>query len=437
VKRIALLVAGSAVVLVAGAGPALADNGPHVKTSVAAGATATTWGGVTKCASCHRAHTGQAAFLLVQDQEALCFTCHGGTSSGTNVQNGQDGNGGALRGGGFDTSAISADNPTALYYFNAARGSVSLQTGTIPALNVAVPTTSKHGLGATGAWGYGLSGAASGTLGSPLECGSCHDPHGNGNYRILNTVPGGVTNAALAVTQASLTTNVATITTASEHYLGVGNLVTLAGFAAPNTALNGTFTIIATSTYTSYQIAVTNADIAAYAPTGVTSKNAGSTIADATTKTYTTTDYWKVNDESTPVQSWGAGTALKTNVNSFIANIAGWCTQCHTRYQTGRSQTYSQPSNDPVFTYRHRGNSVANNSANNPVNGVTYPNQVNAANCIQCHVAHGSNANVAGAAARVNWPGTTGSGTPAGSNYEKSSLLRISNRGVCQMCHNK
>jgi cytochrome c553 len=364
--------------------------------------------------------------LLVKDQEALCFTCHGGTSSGTNVQSGVDGSGAALRGGGFDTAAIDANNPTALYYSSGT--STRLQKGTIPALTVPVTTTSKHGLGATGAWGYGLSGAASGTLGSPLECGSCHDPHGNGNYRILQPVPGGVTNASMTVNDVTIAAGSATITTAVEHYLGVGNTVTLAGFAAPYTTLNGTWPVVTTPTYTTFTVATAIADTALATVTAVTAKNAGQAIADVptgTSRVYTTADYWAVNDETTPTMTVGT----TTGVRAFIGGIAAWCTQCHTRYQTGRSGTYSNPSNDPVFTYRHRGNSVKNT---NVTNGVAYPNQVNAANCIQCHVSHGSNAVVSGAAAAVNYPGTTGA-----AKYEKSSLLRVSNRGVCQMCHNK
>ena len=115
------------------------------------------------------------------------------------------------------------------------------------------------------------------------------------------------------------------------------------------------------------------------------------------------------------------------NVNSFIGSIAAWCTQCHTRYQTGRSGTYANASNDPMFTYRHRGNSVP--KTGNVTNNVAYPNQVNSPNCIQCHVAHGSNATAVPNSLGVNFPGTT--------TVEDSALLRISNRGVCQMCHNK
>ena len=73
------------------------------------------------------------------------------------------------------------------------------------------------------AWGNGaISGTASYGTVMPLRCGSCHDPHGNGNYRILRPIP---------------------------DESGAG--------------------------------------------TGVT-------IADASTKTYTTENYWLVEDESAP-----------------------------------------------------------------------------------------------------------------------------------------
>ncbi len=164
-------------------------------------------------------------------------------------------------------------------------------------------------------------------------------------------------------------------------------------------------------------------------PAAARATNAGQAIKDADpalARVYTTTDYWKVNDETTPNITVGT----TTNVKAFIGSIAAWCTQCHTRYQTGRSGTYANATSDPVFTYRHRGNAVTNSNVAN----AGYPNQVNAANCIQCHVAHGSNATAVKSdptdvANNVNYPGTA--------TAEDSSLLRISNRGVCQMCHNK
>jgi hypothetical protein len=361
--------------------------------------------------------------LLKTDQESLCSTCHAGTGSALDVMNGiSTSSGAALRGGGFAKSAIKADDPTALYYYNTARNSVSLQEGKIPTLTTPVTTTSSHGMGATGAWGYTLNGAGSVALTSPLECGSCHDPHGNGNYRLLNTVPGGVSNAAMTISSVVVAANVATVTTAVEHYLGVGNTVTITGMGAP---FDGTFPVLATATYTSFTYAVTAPDGAATVPAAARATNAGQAIKDADpalARVYTTTDYWKVNDETTPNITVGT----TTNVKAFIGSIAAWCTQCHTRYQTGRSGTYANATSDPVFTYRHRGNRVTNT---NVVNGVAYPNQVNAANCIQCHVAHGSNATAVPTTLGVMYPGTT--------TTEDSSLLRISNRGVCQMCHNK
>src|ERR1035437_1639340 len=68
-----LALVGCAVLLSVGVGTAAADNGPHVKGQ---GLTPDT------CAACHRAHTGKAPYNLKENQEALCFTCHGTTGTG-------------------------------------------------------------------------------------------------------------------------------------------------------------------------------------------------------------------------------------------------------------------------------------------------------------------------------------------------------------------
>ena len=80
--------------LLVGAGPALADAGPHVAIGPLGNATPDT------CAACHRAHTGQAPYLLKEKQEQLCFTCHGSAATGSNLDV-QDGIGysGTGRGG--------------------------------------------------------------------------------------------------------------------------------------------------------------------------------------------------------------------------------------------------------------------------------------------------------------------------------------------------
>jgi hypothetical protein len=76
--------------------------------------------------------------------------------------------GGGLLGGGFD------------YVWNP----------TIPASFMAA--TSQHDVGGTITTAWGAGGAVIGVAevfdsGEGLDCGSCHDPHGSTNYRILNT----------------------------------------------------------------------------------------------------------------------------------------------------------------------------------------------------------------------------------------------------------
>ena len=180
-------VAGLAVALLAvlgsGGGTASADGGPHV---VEGGATP------DKCAACHRIHTGQNEFLLKQASTVadFCYSCHGIAGAGSNlsVQNGTyygthdrsapDSTVG-LRGGGFEQARIN-----------------STDSGfeTIGILGTAQAVTSWHSSDGTIAgtvWGNGALNSGAGPS-YALECTSCHDPHGNGNYRILRPVPQGV-----------------------------------------------------------------------------------------------------------------------------------------------------------------------------------------------------------------------------------------------------
>ena len=115
----------------------------------------------------------------------------------------------------------------------------------------------------------------------------------------------------------------------------------------------------------------------------------------ATVKTYTTANYWKSDD---------------VNTGGYIANVSAWCTTCHTRYLST-----SGPNNnaDALFNYRHKSNGTTLGSAN----------------CITCHVSHGSNASMSTVAQLT--------GDPDGSPSASSKLLRIDNKGTCQMCHNR
>jgi predicted CXXCH cytochrome family protein len=385
-RRLALVAAASAALFM-GTVPAYADNGPHVSTATNAETSGIkiTDAGQGRCASCHRAHTAKAAYLLnATSEESLCFSCHGGSGTGatTDVQNGV-GYGatastgitltrdaavvGALRGGGFDQAMLGTGAATKDIYFNTSRGSYSSRNQLIPPAEAPAETTSSHFAGVGIMWGNGALSATpnagkdmSTTTTTKLECSSCHDPHGNKQYRILKPVPSD------------------------------------SGFA----------TVIPGNT------------------------QAGVFIKDTANKVYTTANYWIAGDPAavadtatrtylggtsstnpTPVQKTLSSTA--PDISSFQANVAAWCTTCHTRY-LAPSGSWRTNSGDAIFTYRHTGDNVSGDAASNR-------------NCIQCHVAHGSNAVMPNSS--VENPGDT---TPS----TDSRLLRVDDRGVCVMCHN-
>jgi predicted CXXCH cytochrome family protein len=344
-RRLALLAACSAAALAFGAfgaAPAFADNGPH---KMGAGVLA------DGCAGCHRVHTAKTDMLTMEAQPQLCYTCHGtsGTGADTDVQAGV-GRGtvpGALRGGGFAYALIDSSHP------ESTRSPIPASTNVIPALPVSATgtqaTTSSHSV--TGAdapaWGMGgLNTPVSTTI--QLRCGSCHDPHGNGNYRILRPMP-------------------------EQGQQSLGAATPVVPFA------------------------------------GV--------IADEATKKYTTTNYWLVEDST--VQP--ASPAAKVG---FIGNVSQWCSTCHTRYlatrdSSGATTTPAQrsrfDSGDTTFMYRHT-SSQTNQGGRS---------------CIQCHVAHGSNA------AMGPFSGAVGNPDGSAGVVGDSKLLRVDNRGTCKMCHSQ
>lgn len=366
--------AAASAALFMGAGPAQADNGPHVSTATYAdttgGAIKITDAGQGRCASCHRAHTAKAAYLLnATSEESLCFSCHGGSGTGatTDVQNGVAYNGqtGALRGGGFEMAALGTGLATKDTYYNAARKAYSSRNQLIPVAAGPEATTSSH-LGSNNVmWGNGAFSATPNagkvlTASTKLECTSCHDPHGNKQYRILRPVP----------SDSGFTATIGTNT--------------LPGIFIKDTA-NKVYTT------TNYWIA---GDPAA--------------VADTATRTILGATSW-----TNPVPIEKPLSATAPDVSSFQANVAAWCTTCHTRYLAPGS-SYKTSSGDAIFTYRHTGENVNGDAASNR-------------NCIQCHVAHGSNAVMPNS--NVEWPDGT---TPS----SDSRLLRVDDRGVCVMCHN-
>lgn len=144
-----------------------------------------------KCAACHRAHTAVGEDLLKEESiTALCLSCHNGAGpSDANVVDGKDLDGGAgglarLNGGAFRRTWFYDDGLGGCEDQNADSDSDTLPNPADPDCWSIENVQSRHEIEATGtAWGSapGTAGGVSGRL----ECTSCHNPHGSGNYRIL------------------------------------------------------------------------------------------------------------------------------------------------------------------------------------------------------------------------------------------------------------
>ncbi|MEN8173254.1 MAG: cytochrome c3 family protein [Chloroflexota bacterium] len=284
----------------------LANGGPH------GGYSATT----DACAGCHRAHTASGPRLLTEASTFdLCMSCHGNTQTGatTNVVDGVleatagSNTGTDLNGGGFTNFAGAG-------------------------------TTSTHDVSGTvtDAWGNGVNRGVSAAMsgGDALDCGSCHDPHGSSNYRIIKETINGV---GVTVTQVD---EGAQVYDAEDWPADMSNVCA---------ACHGTY--------------------------HVTTAGSGSDAVEAANGGYT----HRVD------MPFGIG----GNVNPETIGYGGY---------------------------------------NLPLAGT------NLVACSTCHLSHGSSAAMAGFADG----GPTGSGTPPGNTTATdSALLRLDNRGTCEVCHQK
>jgi predicted CXXCH cytochrome family protein len=238
-------------------------------------------------------------------------------------------------------------------------------------------TTSSHiADGSAGtAWGNGAIGSGPGTPGFGLSCSSCHAPHNGAiTYRMLLTIPLN-SGAAVGVT---VTDEVPKFYTVSDTCEKSGNQYFGEG----------------------YQIFACD----------------------------------------TPGETW-------VGLDGPEGQLSDWCVQCHTRYHqapiTGGSTAGSIPSGDSIFAYRHRtrhtpvhcADACHNDPVKRPFTINTWggPMMKHRVSCMTCHVAHGSSANMGGYAGIVAWP--DGATTPSGD--ARSSLLRVDNLGMCQLCHGK
>lgn len=121
-----------------------------------------------------------------------------------------------------------------------------------------------------------------------------------------------------------------------------------------------------------------------------------------------------VTDESSKGYSVsnGENQYFGENYGSRSAQISNWCSQCHTRHLAA-SGSGSTDSGDAIYAFRHTTTGFS-------------------LGCTSCHVSHGTSATMAGYSSAANWPDGS---IPSGN--ERSSLLRVDNRGVCELCHAK
>ncbi|MEI8332834.1 MAG: cytochrome c3 family protein [Chloroflexota bacterium] len=355
-RRVALLFAGGALWLFLAAIPVLADGGPHVA-SINSGA-----GGITadSCAGCHRAHTAQGAMLLIEEEPAMCLVCHGasGTGATTDVETGlQYAVGtsanrggavlGALRNGGFIRAYIGSGSAVRVAY---ASGTSVRQNVKVPVASASSLVSSAHmpntdgvlGDGSGPAWGNGaLNSGAGATV--DVTCTTCHNPHGNGAYRILNPIPAPTGTGFVKATTGVTVTDVA------------------ASVRPNNETLN--YTVIQTAGGTLTASAAATA-------------SGGNSLAG---------DYFhrKVPWNGT---SGTVNDAPNGDATNFDTQINAWCSTCHSRYLAITGTPFDTASGDATFKYRH------SNTSNKP--------------CTTCHVAHGSNAVMDGAySSTESYPG--------------------------------
>ena len=455
-RRLALLIAGGALWLFLLAVPALADGGPHVKGSFGATPSA--------CASCHRAHSAVAPDLLQQPVANICKSCHGTGATGSvlDVIDGASfasgvahlaGNDpsysanavGALRGGGFEYALIDTANSTA--------GSrlATIGVRTPPA---AAASTSSHSVdgSAVTMWGAGANSTTStgGKADVDMTCGSCHDPHGNGQYRILRPTP--EDTAGVAGSNIVQINDVASkvYTTTNYGQLGTFNSVdsqalnpviagqTMGSSLQYDTATKtwrGTFAEASsrwcTTCHTRYMGFSGSAGAAFTTPDGT-----GDAVYKFKHATRTTVDPGNVGAPITGILS-----PINTGSGVDPAAVIG----CYTDsrgfiYQgvavlLGTSSTGATdctgPSTSATGVAPNYNVSGLLSGTAGTITGKTLT--TGAPRCIACHVSHGSPAVMASTITDQTSPGINQGGTP----HLDSTLLRLDQRGVCVNCHAK
>lgn len=358
------------------------------------------------CAGCHRAHTSVSSLtwskadgteggsaLLVSNATKMyqfCYACHDSTGQGadTNVQDGiyegtlYGSQNTTLNGGGFDYIGDNRGNTmTSRHYIDA--GWIAFGGGL-------------EGQRSTGATGND-------PIGGPqieMSCTSCHDPHGSSNYRSLNDkVFGNTVGGYVGGINATYSPTPDPYVLSTEYNYPVG------GF----------------SLHTGYPT---------YKPN------------------FTTPRY------------------AKGPSNDPNKGMSGWCAGCHATYNAGsdgtpvrtKSSTYNagdgfgyqvrhrHPINREMSTFLGDRSLIvtdlpiplAHDIGERLVEATPGNTSSDWIECLTCHYAHGSTAVMTGYSSVDNvWtlePDTGGGSVPPDIG---SALLRLNNRGVCEVCHNK
>jgi nitrate reductase cytochrome c-type subunit len=238
--------------------------------------------------------------------------------------------------------------------------------------------------------------------------------YGSGGY--VNGIPD-VQGVVGTITGALPSVPAGTVTfTAAGNSVAVGQSVSIINVVStPATAFNVSNVVVTAKSGNDFTVAANVSG--AYGSGGlVTTLGAN--------KVYTQDNYWRVDDHSY-TGTLAPGTATSS---AFIANISQWCSTCHTRYMASGSGSRRFASGDSVFKFRHTSGSTSEGSTS----------------CLQCHVAHGTNAQMTGSfssnlptpAVSVETPAGSGQFVDSGSVPTSTSrLLRVNNRGICLMCH--
>ena len=454
-KLMFALVLGALLVL-ALATTALADNGPH------GSFTATT----DACASCHRAHSAQfgSNALLIMDPEALCLSCHDGTGAGTNVEDGiyvqagadayygggttEGDSNGSLFGGGF-TNTLMATAWSGKVTPDAAFDATSRTS------------TSMHNVGVNGTvWGAGARGTAPDAEWLVLECTSCHDPHGTAGWDVTVTPAVKTASYRLLRWQPS----------GSNGFTPPATNVNWSGGAFPTNGSATGWTVpdnyatIGTEWYT-----IGTQSISGSKPFAVGDYNAG--------------------NANLAYQPLNTVTAATQTYVSAAVNVAYFCAQCHDRYfvnsrlrnATDQSFFCGHPQNNttvvgtvtlplkaPVLNavtglYEHPDDPLRCLPQGDPTSAATitswgdngdsgdavymYQHSTGdirvsmdgsvaagggtsvSRSCVACHVSHGSSAEMTAFASDA-----TLAAVPGG-DIDNSVLLRMDNRSLCLRCH--